>query len=64
LPLFRWPDNVATAVNAASPLRVYNPSDDALYDVVLSAGPGPLNGEGRTEDLVSSNETPTRGTRF
>ena len=33
-------------------MRVYNPGDDNLYDVLLSAGPKPMNAEGRSEDLV------------
>jgi len=45
-------DRLSTDINAAKPLRIYNPADDNLYDVFLSAGPKPMNGQGRSEDLV------------
>ena len=45
-------DRLSTDINAAKPLRIYNLADDNLYDVFLSAGPKPMNGQGRSEDLV------------
>jgi hypothetical protein len=48
-----YPSNLATKINAATPLKVFNILDSTLYHVFIAASPMSLTAAGRLDDLTA-----------
>ena len=48
-----YPKDLATRLNAHSPIKILNTFDSTVYKVFIGSSPKPLNADGRTDDLTA-----------